>query len=1161
MRIVIAALFTLMLYGQNPYGRITGRVTDSAGALVPGAALTITNIATNARATATTNAVGIFDLPNLAPGQYRLAVQTSGFKGYERGPLELRVGDVLSLDVALELGPVTESIRVEAEAPLLESATASVGQVVDNRRIRELPLPGQSPMYLTLMAPGVISTNPATHGWLPLAVDSLSNIASNGARTGTNEFTMDGLPNMTKGGQMSFAPPPETVQEFKVETATYNATAGHFMGANVNLVLKNGTNQLHGGLTYSHTDRSLISVPFFANKSIYDLSTGPVDQAKIDKYFPGSRTNRYRASASGPLYIPKVYDGRNRTFWMYGFDRIDRVMPQQSYLTVPTPAERTGDFSQLLALGSQYQIYDPASTRATGDGRFQRDAIPGNRIPASRLDAMAVKIIGKYGLPNTTDTADGRNNFSDNMPRNLDFRSHTSRVDQMLSESNRLYGSFTRSTHLEQYSRSFFPDLTRGEMFNRFHNAAALHEVVTLRPNLLVELRYGVTRFKYYQRPYTLGFDLASLGMSQALVNQLDRARTAFPQIVIEGYDNLGAASGSLWATNTHSALGNVSYIRGSHTLQWGGELRAVLATGYNWGNIAPQLQGGSTYTRGPYNTSAASPIGQGLASFLLGVPTGGSIADNASYANHSKYLSFFLQDDWKATRNVTINLGLRYELETPLSERYDRTNRGFDFTTPNPIQAAARANYARNAIPEVPAANFQTLGGVLFADGNSRGLYDLNANRFSPRIGIAWRVRPSVVVRTGYGIYFDCIGADKTDVIQQGFSQATLLIPSLDNGLTFRASLANPFPDGLTPPSGASAGLKTFLGRAPSFFPTDRRAGYMQRWSFSLQKELPHRVLLEAGYVGSRALGLGVSEAFDAVPAKYLSTSPVRDQAAINYLAQVFPNPFLGIADFAGSNLTGATVARSQLLLPYPQFTGISGTFNEGYSNYHAFTFRAEKRFSRGYTLQASYTRQKLMLAADKLNPTDAALNYVIAGQDRPQQLVVSGIWELPFGRGRHWLRSAPALVDHVFGGWQIEAMYHGTSGPPGEFGNILFIGQLHDIVLPRSERKPDRWFNTDAGFEKNSQRQLGSNIRTFPTRLAGLRSDGTNNWNISALKNFRIRERLRFQLRAEAQDAFNHAMFAAPNTAPTNSLFGQVTATQFGEQRRLFLVGQLEW
>ncbi len=1163
MRLITLLLAASLAYAQNPYGRITGHITDSAGAHIPNATLTILNTQTNARAAATTNATGVFDVPNLNPGIYRLTVQLTGFKTYNRGPIELRIGEVLNVDVPLELGNLSESVTVESQASQLEESTASLGQVVDNRRIQELPLPGQNPMYLTLMTPGVITTNAATHGWLPLATDAISNIASNGARTGTNEFSLDGLPNMSRSGQISFSPPPETVQEFKVETATYSATSGHFMGANINMVLKSGTNQLHGVLNYSYYNRALSSVPFFANKSIYDLSTGPVTQDKINKYFPGATTERYRASMSGPLVIPKLYDGRNRTFWMFGWDRIDRVLPQQNILTVPTAAEHGGDFSQLLALNSSYQIYDPNTTRALADGRFQRDPIPGNILPKSRIDPIAAKIVAKYGLPNTTGTTDGRSNFNDANPRNLNFRSFTSRADQILSDTNRLYGSYTHSTHLEQYDRSFSPDLTRGQEFNRFHDAVALHQILTLRPNLIADLSYGVTRFKYYQRPYTLGFDLTTLGINSALVSQLDKTYTAFPDVQVDGYTELSTGSGNFWATNTHSALANVSYIRGSHTFQFGAQLRSVLSTGNTWGNISPLYVASTTYTKGPFNTSGASAIGQGLASLLLGIPTGGSVSNNASYADHSNYIAGFVHDDWKLSRTVTLNMGLRYELETPVTERFNRSNVGYDFSSANPIQSAAAAKYALNPIPEVSAANFKTTGGLLFANqgGVQRGLYGINANLFSPRLGLAWRVLPTMVIRGGYGIFYDSIGADQNDVTQQGFSQSTDLTPSLDNGLTYRATLANPFPSGLVSSAGSSAGLKTFLGRSITFYDPNRHAGHMQRWSINIQKQLPNRILIDIGYTGSKANGLTVSQGLDPTPAQFLSTSFFRDQPVIDALAKTYANPFLGMPEFAGSGLTGNTVARSQLLRPYPQFTGLTGSYGDGWSAYNSLPFRIEKRFTHGYTAQATYTWSKLLLAADKLNNTDTVLNKVIAGQDRTHQFVATGIYEIPVGKGRRYLATAPKFVDYILGGWQVEAMWTKASGPSLDWGNVAFYGVYSNIAIPNNEKTPTHWFNTDAGFEKSTAKQLASNVRFFPTRTSGARSDGTDNWNLSTMKNFRITERLRFQLRAEAQDALNHAMFAAPNTDPTSSLFGQVSATQFSEQRRLNLIGRLDW
>jgi hypothetical protein len=378
--------------------------------------------------------------------------------------------------------------------------------------------------------------------------------------------------------------------------------------------------------------------------------------------------------------------------------------------------------------------------------------------------------------------------------------------------------------------------------------------------------------------------------------------------------------------------------------------------------------------------------------------------------------------------------------------------------------------------------------------------------------------------------------------------------VPSLDNGQTFQATLANPFPDGLRLPAGAGSGLKTTLGRVAAYVDPGQRAAYMQRWSFNVQQIRPGRLLLEAGYLGNRGTGLGIAQDLNPVPAAYLSASPERDQPRINFLQDPVPNPFFGLPEFTGTALQGRTVPRSRLLVPYPHFTGVQTTLTGGFSWYHALLARIEKRLARGATFQAAYTWSKAMEAMALLNATDLHPHHAISQFDRPHRLSASGMYDLPFGRRyAGWQKQ-------ILGGWSVQGIYLIQTGPPLNFGNVLFRGDIKNIPLPEEQRTVERWFNTDAGFETTVGRQLTSNIRTFPLRLSGVRGAGFHNVDLSVFKNFQLRERLRLQLRGEATNAFNRANFNVPNTNPSASLFGQITAGD-PEQRRVTLALKLLW
>jgi len=391
--------------------------------------------------------------------------------------------------------------------------------------------------------------------------------------------------------------------------------------------------------------------------------------------------------------------------------------------------------------------------------------------------------------------------------------------------------------------------------------------------------------------------------------------------------------------------------------------------------------------------------------------------------------------------------------------------------------------------------------------------------------------------------MYFGSLGTRLADVVQTGFNQPTSLVPTNDGGVTFVANLANPFPDGFLQPKGAAAGTATNAGNPISFFNPNPAAARLHKWQVDIQRELPGRVVFEIGYQGARNRELEVSRQLSALPNKYLSTSPARDNTTINYLTANLPNPFAGIPQFNGTGLAGNVISRQALLSPFPQFTGVSYFTYDGTSSYDAMNVRLEKRFSHGYTVVGNYTFSKFLEATNLLNAGDAAPSKVISDQDFPHHISVTAIYELPFGRGRKHLANARGFVDILVSGWQLSPIYTYQSGPPVAFGNVILTGDIHDIPLSKDRRSIYQWFNTSL-FNRDNAQQLASNLRTVSQRFGGIRADAYNYWDLSALKNTRIHETMMLEFRFEALNALNQVNFSAPNAVPNNTLFGQVTA-----------------
>ena len=775
----LSVSFALVLYftafspAQTPYGGLVGRVVDPSGASVPQATVLATNLATNVGTRRTTNTEGNYEFRELIPGRYSVVVEAAGFKRFEQSPVDVRVSEVLTLDVPLVVGPTNQTVQVTASAPLLQSTTASVGTVLDNQRIEELPRAGDSIIYMLQLSPAVVATRGPSYWWMPNNLGSTSLLTVGGAITGYNLYELDGNPVMMGNGS-TVQPVPEMIQELAVQTNTVDATVGRLTGMFVNMVTKSGTNQLHGDVVETVLNKDMMAKDYFTKQSINNPATGPVTPQKIDEYWPTQDVNRFRFSVGGPLYIPHVYDGRNRTFWSFGFDKMKFLVNTVEFSTVPTQAERQGDFSSLLALGPAYQLYDPATTTPIGNGIFQRQPIQGNIIPKSRLDPIALKMLNYWELPDYPGTIDGRNNWEDPGPDNEPLWQGAFRFDQSIGQKNRLFASGT-FVHQEAAYYNPFMNILAGSILHRRQKALGLGDSYLLRPDLVLDLHLAVTRYSQETPSPSDGFNLSSLGWPASLVSAINAVYgpgvVSLPGICMPNYmltttysPACGGGGGDRYNPFTRKSLSaDLAWEKGNHSLRFGYSIWNMANAVVNTGGGGVQCQNptfnfDSTWTGGPLSTSPATAMGGDLAAYLLGLPTTGAIGVcPTSYTTDNQH-DAYVQDNWKLTKKLTLNLGVRYELDTGAIERYNRTVRGFDFTTPSPISAAASANYALNPVPQIPVSSFKTLGGLLFpgVGGTPRGLWNTRRDHFAPRLGLAYLVSPTTVLRASYSLLYE---------------------------------------------------------------------------------------------------------------------------------------------------------------------------------------------------------------------------------------------------------------------------------------------------------------------------------------------------------------------------------------------------------------------
>lgn len=1133
-----------VVFAQEFRGTLSGRLTDPQDSVIPNVKIEVTEIATGSKRTTVSGADGLYTVPFLAPGLYRVSVESPGFKRFVDEGVQVSTNERVSLDIRLEVGQVQESIQVTAETPILQTATASTGSVIGTRQIEDTPLNGRTPLMLAALAMGVVPASDPRFT-RPFDNSGAAGFSMGGAAAQTNELLFDGAPDNTKDNRMAYAPPQDAVSEVKVESFQVDAAYGHTGGGTANVVMKSGTNLVHGTAYDFNQLSNLADTPFFNNAS---------GQSKAQ-----ARYNQYGATLGGPMFLPKIFDGRNKVFFFLAFEGVNNMASKPTFATIPTDAERGGDFSALLKVGSNYQIYDP-STGVVQGSRIQRVPFANNLIPSTRFNSIALNYLKRYWPePNVAGAKDGQNNFYAGGNGELNtYDNELSRFDFNLSDRHKAFWSFRHNVRYGSGASNLGQPISSEPSAGgsiRVNWGSMLDDVYTLTPTLLLNTRLAWTRYSQLTNNYSIGFDMTSLGFPASLKAQSIFA--VLPQISMSTFQGVGASAGGPNPEDTFQIFTSVNKAAGEHNVKFGVDLRQQRNSQTDFGSASGSYTFSTNWTKGPLDNSSAAPLGQDFASFLLGLPTSGQLDVNSARTNSAGYYAFFAQDDYRPARNLTLNVGLRYEFETPTTEKYNRTTNGFDFTSPNPIGAQVLAEYAKNPIPEIPVSAFRVNGGLLYASPSRRELYTTSKSNVSPRVGLAWTpggMGGKTVIRAGVGMFYFPYGV--TGYNQTGFNQRTNLVPTNDSYLTPYATLSNPFPQGIQQPIGASQGLATFLGQSVTLENPNLASPYSIRWNFDVQRQLSPNTVIEAAYTGNHVVGLNINQQLDAIPRQYLGTSLLRDQAAIDRLTANVTNPFANL--IPGTNLNGSTVAKSQLLLPYPEFTGITDNqTNAGSSYFDQLQVRVERRFAHGFYFLANYSWSKLLARDAYLNPTDPVPAKRISGDDRAQRLVISASYELPFGRNRALLSHIHPIFNHVIGGWMVNMFYTGQSGAPLGWGNVIYYGG--DIQL--DAHNVDHAFDTTR-FNTVSSQQPDSNsqIRYFPTQFANLRADKDNNFDLAGMKNFQIHERLRLQFRAEFFNALNHPEFSAPSLSPTSSSFGKITS-QANSPRAIQLALRLSW
>ena len=1119
----------IVLNGQVVTASLQGTVTDPSGASVPYADVAIKNAATGLTVALHTSGDGHYIAPSLQPGgPYTIVVEAKGFKNTEVIGVGLDVNQQATVDISLQLGGKTETVQVTGEAPLLESSSGAIGQVVDNRSIVNLPLNQRNVYSLVFLVPG-------TTGSVSTQYNS-ANISINGGRPGSTDILVDGIPSSPPAVNpvqvFAVFPSVDAVEEFKVQTSGYSAEFGRSGGGIINVIYKSGTNAFHGS-AYDFLRNSVLD----ANNFFSNSRNSPL---------PSFKRNQFGGSLGGPVRLPKIYNGTNKMFFFVAYEGLRQGSATTVTTTVPTLQQRQGDFSQTFnPSGQLVQIYDPSTTVGSGSG-YLRQPFPGNRIPVSMMDRVALNLEKYYPLPNQP----GTNNYYSSTVTHLNTNQIDAKGDENLNEQNRYSVRYSRR-FLNQPIPALFPSdnlLGQGQVAGNAtptpSNSAAIDYTFIPSPNFLVVVRYGFARTFIVFTVTSAGFDPTTLGFPNYVAANADHL--LFPAVSVSNYVGLGdglQGQERKSSFQTHLFGVNNTRVSAGHTLKFGAEARLILVNDNEAGCPTGCYTFTQAITQGPDPNVATSIGGNAFASLLLGVGTGQVGIDLKNAATKSNYWAWYFQDDWKATRKLSVNLGLRYELDVPRTERFNRMET-FDRTVSSPLG---------------PLSGDPSLkGGVVFVgvDGRPRAQYSTPLTDFAPRFGIAYQLTQSTVIRAGFGIFYAPSYREAGGTIGQvGFGSTTSYVGS-SNGLTPSVFLSNPFPTGIATVIGSSQGLLTGIGTSfESPLSGDNSVPYSENWNVDIQRQFPGNILVDAAYVGSHSIHLTECGEIDC----NLDQLTPQALALGTKLQESVPNPFFGI--ISTGPLAAASVPLSYLLAPYPQYISLGGSYiTGGFFFYDAIQLKVEKRFSNALSLLVSFTGQKLI--DDYSNISNVGNNAgvqnlyniqaekAVSANDISRSLVVSAVYSLPLAPEKNLAKGWNKSVNAVLGGWQVNVIATEKTGFPLGLSTLNTSGSGSTTLRPNNDgqsaalygpilNRLNRYFNTSV-FSQPAPFTFGNTGRTLPD----VRGPGMHNIDVSLFKNIKITEHVRGQLRGEAFNVLNQVVFAAPNTNLASNQFGVISS-----------------